>query len=269
MTAGGMPVAPQTTRLPGIIFERSDDRAVVTLDRPDAKNAIDRDMVASLHAVCAVLEEEPVPLVVTGGKKVFAAGADIRQLRDRRAAHALAGINSGLFSRIARLPQPTVAAMAGVALGGGAELAYACDFRIATADVRLGNPEGQLGILAAAGATWRLVELVGEPVAKELLLAARTLDASEALALHLLNEVVEEPGDLMPAAHRWIDRIRRAAPLAIQLTKLAMRTPREAHPAFDDVAQAVLFETDEKRRRMDAFLDGRRSRGTSTTRTPG
>jgi enoyl-CoA hydratase len=232
----------------------ADDRLVVTLDRAEVKNAIDAAMVDALHAVCADLERDPRPAIITGGTEVFAAGADIGQLRERGRLDALAGINSGLFDRIARLPMPTVAAVAGPAIGGGAELAYACDFRIATPTVRFANPEGQLGILAAAGAAWRLPELVGEPLAKEVLLAGRSISADDALAVRLVNEVVR-PDALLETAHAWVDRILRAAPLATRLTKLALGTPREAHPVFDNVAQAVLFETEEKRARMTAFLD--------------
>lgn len=234
--------------------EERDDRTVVVLDRPAVRNAIDAAMVAELHAVCAALEARPRVLLLTGSDGVFAAGADIGQLRERRREDALAGINSGLFDRIARLPMPTVAALDGVALGGGAELAYACDFRLATPRVRFGNPEARLGILAAAGACWRLRELVGEPLAKQVLLAGRVLTAAEALAAGLVSELVE-PDALLDTAHALVDRILQADPLALRLTKLALAAPPGAHPRFDDVAQAVLFESDEKHRRMTAFLD--------------
>ncbi|GAA4666066.1 enoyl-CoA hydratase/isomerase family protein [Gordonia humi] len=235
-------------------IETLDDRVIVSLDRPATKNAIDAEMVAELHAVCQELETDPKPMIVTGGPEIFAGGADIGQLRERRNVDALAGVNSGIFDRIARLPMPTLAAVAGYALGGGAELAYACDFRIGTPTVRLGNPEGGLGILAAAGASWRLIELVGEPLAKEILLAGRTLNAEQAREVRLLNEVVDAD-QLLETANAWVDRMLRNAPLALRMTKLALRMPREAHPTFDNVAQAVLFETDEKERRMTAFLD--------------
>lgn len=243
--------------LVGLDYERREDRAVITLNRPEKRNAIDADMVASLHRVCADLERRPVPMIITGGPEIFAAGADIGQLRERRAEEALAGINSSVFERLARLPMPSVAAVAGHALGGGAELAYACDFRVATPSARFGNPEGRLGILAAAGASWRLVELVGEPLAKEILLAGRTLTAEEALGVRLVNEVAE-PGNLLDVAHGWVDRISRSAPTALRLAKLALRMPRAAHPDFDNVAQAILFESEDKFVRMDAFLSGDR-----------
>ena len=111
--------------------------------------------------------------------------------------------------------------------------------------------------MAAAGATWRLAELVGEPVAKEVLLAGRVLTAEESLALHLLTEVVE-PADLLAAGHRLADRVARQSPLTVRLTKTVFHAPREAHPVLDDVAQAVLFETQDKHDRMTAFLERRK-----------
>jgi len=236
--------------------ESRDDRVVVVLDRPEVRNAIDADMVAALHDVCAELEAQPRMLVLTGAGGVFAAGADIRQLRERRREDALAGINSGVFERIAGLPLPTVAAVDGHALGGGAELAYACDFRIATPRARFGNPEPQLGILAAAGASWRLRELVGLGLAREVLLAGRVLDGESALRAGLVSELVE-PDELLPAAHALVDRVLRSDALALRLTKLALAAPPGAHPRFDDVAQAVLFESEAKQQRMTDFLDRR------------
>ena len=246
-----------TSTSAAVLVEERDDRTVLRLNRPDVRNAIDQQMVDELHAACARLEATPRVTLVVGEGTTFAAGADIAQLRERRRDDALRGINSAIFDRIRRLPMPTIALVDGYALGGGAELAYACDFRLGTPTTRIGNPEPGLGILAAAGAGWRLAELVGEPVAKEILLAGRVLGADDALAVHLLNEIVEAD-DLEAAGHRWADRITAQAPLAIRLTKSLFHAPREAHPLIDDIAQAVLFETDDKHDRMSAFLERRR-----------
>ncbi len=162
---------------------------VVLLNRPEVRNAIDQQMVDELHRVCAYLEQAPKVLIIAGTEGVFASGADIAQLRERRRDDALQGINSTIFVRIAKLPMPVIAALDGFCLGGGAELAYAADFRIGTPGVRIGNPETGLGILAAAGASWRLKELVGEPVAKEILLAGAVLRADRALAVGLITEI--------------------------------------------------------------------------------
>ena len=236
-----------------VVVELRDRCLVVRLNRPEIRNAIDQQMVDELHAVCACLEDTPMVALIIGEGGTFAAGADIAQLRERGRDDALRGINSSLFDRIRRLPMPTIALIDGYALGGGAELAYACDFRLGTHDARIGNPEPGLGILAAAGATWRLAELVGEPMAKEVLLAGRILSAEEALGVRLLNEIVPAD-DLEAAGQRWADRISGQAPLAIRLTKSLLHAPRNAHPLIDDIAQAVLFETEDKDERMTAFL---------------
>ena len=230
------------------------DRLTVQLHRPEVRNAIDQTMVDELHAVCESLERHPRLLILAGSNGVFASGADIAQLRERRRDDALAGINSTLFARIARLPLPVIAALDGYALGGGAELAYAADFRIGTPTLKIGNPETGLGILAAAGATWRLRELVGEPLAKEILLAGRILGADEALAVRLITEI-HEPAALLAGANALADRIARQDPLAVRITKSVFHAPPEAHPVIDQLAQGMLFESDAKFDRMQAFLD--------------
>lgn len=235
-----------------------DDRVVVELHRPEVRNAIDRQMVDELHAVCASLEQAPRILILIGSDGVFASGADIAELRERRRDDALAGINSTLFARISALPLPVIAALDGHALGGGAELAFAADFRLGTPRLRLGNPETGLGILPAAGATWRLKELVGEPLAKEILLAGRILSAAEALDVRLVSSL-HEPEDLLAAAHDLADRIGRQDPLAVRITKSVFHAPRDAHPVIDQLAQAVLFESEAKFDRMQRFLDRKKS----------
>jgi enoyl-CoA hydratase len=232
---------------------------VIWLSRPLVRNAIDAQMVEELHQACAELERRPRVALVVGEGSTFAAGADISELRDRGRDEALHGINSRLFDRILHLPMPTIALIDGHALGGGAELAYACDFRIGTPTARIGNPEPGLGIMPAAGGCWRLSELVGEALAKEVLLTGRVLDATEAQAVRLLNEVVDR-AELLAAGHRLADRIVSQSTMAVRLTKSVLHAPRAAHPTIDNIAQAVLFETEEKHRRMTAFLEQRNPR---------
>ncbi|EMF57617.1 MULTISPECIES: enoyl-CoA hydratase/isomerase family protein [Streptomyces] len=236
-----------------LLVDEHADRVVVTLHRPEARNAIDARMITELHHLCEELERTPRLMLLTGHGGVFAGGADIAELRARGRDEALRGINSRLFERVRRLPLPTVAAVDGWALGGGAELAYACDIRIAGPDAVFGNPEPGLGILAAAGGCWRLRELVGESVAKQVLLAGRNLDAAAALACGLVMDVV--PAQRLTAeAHALLDRMARASALALRLTKLVTDAPG-AHPVADDLAQAVLFEGRDKQERMTRFLD--------------
>ncbi len=230
----------------------------LVLNRPEVRNAIDQQMVDELHEVCGRLEAEPKLLIISGAGGTFASGADIRQLRERGRKEALEGINTRIFQRIAALPMPVIAAIDGYALGGGAELAYAADFRIASTRAKFGNPEVGLGILAGAGATWRLLELVGEPVAKEVLLASRILTAEEALALRLVSEV-HEPETLIWAANALADRILANDPTALMATKRVLAAPRAAHPQVDLDEQAELFESPAKFERMTAFLEKRKS----------
>lgn len=148
--------------------------------------------------------------------------------------------------------------MDGYALGGGAELSYACDLRIAAETAVFGNPEPGLGILAAAGACWRLRELVSESVAKQVLLAGKNLDAVNAHTAGLVMDVVDS-AELLSTAHRLLDRMAKSAPEALRLTKLVVDSPN-AHPVADDLAQAVLFESSDKHDRMTKFLERRSSR---------
>jgi enoyl-CoA hydratase len=246
-----------TETLSTILVTRLADRVVVQLNRPDVRNAINQAMVDELHGVCAELEVVPRILIVIGGDGVLASGADIAELRERTAADARAGINTHLFIQIADLPMPVIAALDGYALGGGAELAYAADFRIGTPRLKIGNPETGLGIVAPAGALWRLRELVGEPLAKEILLAGRVLEADEALAAHLITRLAE-PADLLAAANALADEIASKDPAATRYTKSIMSVPRGEHPRIDLEAQAILFESPEKYRRMTEFLERRR-----------
>jgi enoyl-CoA hydratase len=234
-----------------LVVEELTDRVVVTLNREKQRNAIDSEMIGELHELCALVEQDPKIVILTGAGEHFAGGADINQLRARTRDDALRGINRNMFDRIAALPLPTIAAVRGYALGGGAELSYACDIRVASPTAVFGNPEPGLGIMAAAGASYRLPTLVGVSVAKQVLLGGRTLDAEVALRCGLVLDVVDEP---LAAVHSLADRIAKQAPLALKLTKKILDAPG-SHPWADDIAQAVLFETEDKQRRMTAFLE--------------
>ena len=247
--------------------ENKPDRVHIKMDRPESRNSIDATMAREFHKLCEWLEEEPKILIISGtemedsrsGKHhgMFVSGADLRQMKNRRRDDALRGVNSKAFARIHALPMPVIAAINGYALGGGAELAYAADFRLATPSVKIGQPEVGLGITAAAGAMWRLKELVGEPLALDMLLAGRTLSAQEALEARLIN-AIHEPELLIDASHQLADRISTQDPLAVRLTKTIFHMPRSAQPHVSDLAQAIAFESEGKNERIQAFLDRKR-----------
>ena len=235
--------------------------ATVTIDRPDARNAIDKQTTIELRAALDDLapRDDVHALILTGGgEKAFVSGADIGELKARRKDDALRGINSALFRQLEDFPRPTIAAIRGWALGGGCEIAMACDLRVAGESAKLGQPEAGLGILAAAGGTYRLPRLVGVARAKELLFTGAILTAREAHDIGLVNRVVED-GKVLEEARALAAKILEQSPLAVRVAKLAVNAwakgGMDAWRTTEDLAQAILFEDDEKERRMTAFLE--------------
>jgi enoyl-CoA hydratase/carnithine racemase len=228
----------------------------IGLNRPDKRNAID---AATSNAFSAALDDaraRPCVLIVhsvTPG--ILAAGADIAELRERDADAALLAINAGLFEKLEAHRWPTIAAVDGPALGGGCELALACDFRIASGRAYFGQPELSLGILAGAGGNWRLAQAAGQQVARRMLYAGARLTAAEARDAGLVDELADDPS---AAAVALAGKITRQSWRALELTKLALRSHRPATTTFDVAAQALLFGSQEKYDRMTAFLDRRR-----------
>ncbi|GGB96208.1 enoyl-CoA hydratase/isomerase family protein [Cellulomonas carbonis] len=244
----------------GVVVARRGPALLVGLDRPVKRNALDEATVTALHAALDDARREPCVLVVhstTPG--VFAAGADIAELLERDAAAALRGINSGLMDRVEAHPWPSVAVVDGPALGGGCELALACDLRIGSPRARFAQPEPSLGIIAGAGAHWRLPQVVGLQTARRMLYTGEVLDADAALRAGLLD-AVHPAGALLDEAVALAERIASRSWRALELTKAALRAHRPATTAFDQVAQALLFEDPEKRERMGAFLRDRERR---------
>lgn len=254
-----MSVAESSENSP-LLVETRDTHVLATLNRPEKRNAIDQDLIDALHELCEMLEAEPRTLILRGAEGTFAGGADIAQLRVRRAADALKGINTRAFMRINALPMPVIAVLEGYALGGGAELAYAADIRVGTPTLKIGNPETGLGIIAAAGASWRLRELVGEPLAAEIMLAGRVLNAEESLRAGLITHLEDDSQAALERAEKIAGRIAALDPAATQASKRVLQAPRAAHPQVDLDEQAVLFESPEKMRRMTEFLERKKSK---------
>jgi enoyl-CoA hydratase/carnithine racemase len=230
----------------------------IALNRPQKRNAIDRAMSDEITTALEDARKQPCVLVVGSSTPgMFAAGADIAELRDRDADAALLAINAGVFEKLETHRWPTIAVVDGPALGGGCELALACDFRIASHNAYFGQPELSLGILAGAGGNWRLAQTAGQQVARRMLYAGARLSAAEALAAGLVDEVADDPD---AAARALASRITRQSWRALELTKLALRSHRPATTTFDMAAQALLFESQDKHDRMTAFLNRHRDR---------
>ena len=243
-----------------LLVERRGPVALLTLNAPERRNAIDLAIVEALHATLDALrdDDDVGAVVLTGaGDKAFAAGADIAQLRERKARDALAAINSAAFQKVEDFPRPVIAAIRGFALGGGCELALACDIRIGGRSAKLGQPEVKLGIIPAAGGTYRLPRIVGAGLARELIFTGRILDADQAAAIGLLNRVVDDDA-VVDAAVELGQEIAGNGRLAVRLAKQALnalaRPGQDAAMAMESAAQAVLFDSDDKHARMDAFL---------------
>ncbi|HEB51700.1 MAG TPA: enoyl-CoA hydratase/isomerase family protein [bacterium] len=254
---------PMTSR---VLSERRGETVLVTLNAPERRNAIDQEMVDGLHAVLDELQhdESLAAIVLTGaGDKAFAAGADIAQLRERAANDAMKAINSAIFNRIEEFPVPVIAAVKGYALGGGCELAIACDLRVIGESAKMGQPEVKLGIIPAAGGTYRLPRLIGLGRARELVYTGRMVDADEALRIGLANRVVPD-AEVVEAALALADEIARNGRLAVRGAKRTLnalsRPGQENAIAFESSTQAVLFDSEDKRARMTAFLDKQRKK---------
>jgi enoyl-CoA hydratase len=250
--------------MPHVLVDVSDHIATLTINRPEVRNALDRDTVREITSALDDLRhrDDAGAVIITGaGDQVFVAGADIRQLRERRRADALLAINASLFSKIERFDKPTIAAVNGHALGGGCELALACDLRIAAEHARFGQPEVGLGIIPAAGATQRLPRLIGLGRAKQLVLTGDPIDAHTALMWGLVNAIAPTV-ELLSAAHAMAKRMLDRGPLAVRLAKMALnasaRVDLDSGMLLETLAQAICFESEDKVEGTTAFLEKRK-----------
>ena len=247
-----------------ILVEVSERSATLIVNRPEVRNALNLETVTEMHAALRELgrRDDVNVLIVTGaGEKAFVAGADIRELRQRGQREGLEGINQELFDAIEDFPWPVIAAVNGYALGGGCELALACDIRVAAREAKFGFPETSLGIIPGAGGTQRLPRLIGWGKAKELILTGEIIDASEAQRLGLVSQVVPRT-ELMAAARAVAEKILARGPLAVRLAKLALnvsaRTGLDVGLRVERLAQALLYESKDKQEGMSAFLEKRK-----------
>jgi enoyl-CoA hydratase len=236
--------------------------AHLRLNRPEARNALNLELVRLLTAELDRLAQSPdtLALVLSGeGGKAFASGADIAELKARTHREAFGAVNATLFQKLEDFPRPTVAAIEGYALGGGLELALACDLRVASRTAQVGLPEATLGIFPAAGGTWRLPRLIGLGRTKELVFTGRLVQAEEAFAWGIFERLVDE-GEAVKTALALAEQTTKSAPLAVQVAKVSLNAlARGAEPsALEKLGQAILFDSEDKHQRMAAFLEKRR-----------
>jgi enoyl-CoA hydratase len=238
---------------------------VLTVNRPDAMNALDVDTLTALRDRLGEQEQDPETRVVvlTGaGDRAFVAGADIKYMSGLEANEArewgALGHEAGRL--LETMPKPTIAAINGFALGGGCELALACDFRYAASTAKLGQPEVNLGIIPGWGGTQRLSRAVGIGIAKELVLTGRMVDADEALRIGLLNAVFE-PGELMAKAMESARALAAKGPLALAAAKAALNKAlagdHEQNLEREAADFAGLFSSADAKEGMNAFVDKR------------
>src|SRR5450759_1236380 len=246
----------------------SESIATLTIDRPDVRNALDLATVQECHRALEALAantDAGVLIITGGGETAFVSGADINDIRARGRDEGLAAINSSLFAAIDRFPRPTIAAINGYALGGGCELALACDIRIASDTARFGQPELGLGIIPGAGATQRLPRIIGMGRAKHLILTGDIIDAKQALDIGLVSAVTP-PGQLQIRAREMAKRILRQGPLAARLAKIALnasaRVDMDSGLLIETLAQALCYSSDDKIEGTTAFLEKRKAKFT-------
>ena len=247
-------------------LDRDGDAIILTLNRQAALNALSFSILESISsAIDEVAASDARVLLVTGaGDKAFCAGADIKELRDRTLLSHKRGTELGqhTFHKLGKLQIPSIACVNGYAFGGGLELAMACDFRVASAKARMGLPEITLGIMPGYGGTQRLPRLVGEARALEMVMTGRAVDAHEALAMGLVNQVVEE--DLMAAAKVFAERFTRfslpALCFARDAVKRALDLPVNEGLKVEADLATLAFQTQDAEEGMEAFENKRKAK---------
>ncbi len=246
-----------------ILYEVQGPMGLITINRADKHNAISLATLDELHrAVGLAAEDEAVRVItITGaGEKSFASGSDLAEVLHRDFKKALEPIVQGLADQLERMPKPTIAAINGICMGGGLEVALGCDLRIAVPRARFATPEGKLGIIPGGGATARLPRIVGRGWGMEMLLMGEPVDAERALQMGLVTRIVE-PDELIPEARRMADHLAGFAPFVPRTMKAMVHFGMEASLAgalmLEKYAQGALVQTEDKVEGITAFLEKR------------
>jgi enoyl-CoA hydratase len=247
-----------------ILTEITGQVGLVRINRPKARNALNSTVLRELGDALEALDADPAvgAIVITGDDQAFAAGADIKEMADATAVHMLTRSHIPQFDRVRGIHKPIIAAVSGWCLGGGNELAMACDMIIASETARFGQPEINLGVIPGAGGTQRLTRAVGKALAMEMVLNNRQLSAEEALRLGLVNRVVPVERYLDEAL-QLASEIAARAPVAVRLAKEAINHAFESFlsDGLADERRAfyMLFATQDQKEGMQAFVEKRKA----------
>lgn len=249
-----------------IIYNAEDGIGIITMNRPKSMNAINDEFMRELgHAIDLIETDEEVgAVIVTGGDKFFAAGADIKYIMGistpLEAHKFVTGVQS-LFCRLEDLEKPTIAAVSGLALGGGCELALACDIRLAAENAIFGLPEIKIGVLPGGGGTQRLPRLIGAGRAKEILYTGDPIDANEAYRIGLVNKVIKSDA-LMEEAKKMAKKLRERPAFALKMIKTSvnkgMSMDLQSALAHEARCFEILFSTEDQEEGMKAFMEKRK-----------
>jgi len=251
-----------------LLYSVEDGIGTITLNRPKALNALNSALLSELSELLDGIAQNASVQAVSiagAGEQAFVAGADIAEMQGKTPleARAFSQFGNRVFLKIERLPQPVIAAVNGFALGGGCELAMACDIRIASSHARFGQPEVKLGIVAGFGGTQRLPRLVGAGIAKELLMTGDMITAERAAQIGLVNHVAE-PADLLAKAREMAAKLLTKAPLAVQFSKKlvndGLNMDLDRALALEAETFGTLFGTEDRLEGMTAFLEKRAAR---------
>ena len=247
-----------------ILYDVDGPLALVTINRPQRHNAISLDTLEELHGAVrlAATDDDVRVLAITGaGGRAFASGSDLSEVLHRDFRKALEPIVQGLADQLERTPKPTIAAIDGICMGGGLEVALGCDLRIATRRSRFATPEGKLGIIPGGGATARLPRIVGRGWAMEMMLMGEPIDAERALSIGLVTRLVE-PDELLPETRRVAEHLASFAPFVPRTMKAMVNFGMEASLAgalmLEKYAQGALVQTEDKQEGISAFLEKRK-----------
>jgi enoyl-CoA hydratase len=249
-----------------ILFEANDRGiALVTVNRPEKRNALNREIIGELGEVFEKIESDSdvLGLVLTGaGEKAFVAGADISEISEASPVESerLSRLGQNVFRKLETMRKPSVAAINGYALGGGLELAMCCTIRVAVPDAKLGQPEVKLGIIPGYGASQRLPRLVGRGRALDLLLTGEAITAAEAHRIGLVNHI-SQPAELLGFSSAWLAKVLANGPLALGLTMeavdIGLDSGLDVGLRFESMAFGVTAASEDCREGTRAFLEKR------------